>query len=177
MPTDFKSRLKALLLSEHSREMAERIAAEIGDNQAHFDALVALISESEYRVIQRAAWPMWMACDKHPFLIRPHMHALIQKLFEPAHDALHRNIVRILQDVEIPKEEQGRLAEACFQFLYNMETPIAIKAFSMTVLHNICKEEPDLAPELCMYIEDRMPFESAAFKSRGKKILNYWNKK
>lgn len=175
--TDFKKHLLELLVSEHSKKMSERIAREIGDNPAYFKNLIELILESEYRIVQRAAWPMAFVCEKHPELIKPYIHQLAQKLFEPAHDALHRNIVRVFQYVEIPKREQGLLADACFQFLYNKETPIAIKAFSMTVLNNICKQEPELAQELCLYIEERMPFESAAFKSRGKKILAYWRKR
>lgn len=175
--TGFKKHLKELLLSEHSRPMSERIAAEVGDNPTHFKTLIELLHEGEYRITQRAAWPMWLVCEKHPDIIKPHIHKLILRLFEPAHDALHRNIVRIFQEIDIPKKEQGLLADACFKFLYNMETPIAVKAFSMSVLHKICMDEPDLAQELCLYIEDRMPFESAAFKSRGRKILAYWKKK
>ena len=41
----------------------------------------------------------------------------------------------------------------------------------MTVLYNITLKIPELADELKIIIEDQMPYGSAGFKSRGKKIL------
>ena len=156
--------------------MADTVVKEIGDDEGRFKALIDLLSEGEYRLTQRAAWPLALISDNKPELITPYIHALILKLKEPAHPALHRNIVRILQGIKVPTEEQGLLADACFQFLYHNETPIATKCFSISVLHNICLTETDLAQEICLYIEERISFESAAFKSRGKKFLAYWRK-
>jgi hypothetical protein len=60
---------------------------------------------------------------------------------------------------------------ACFGFIENPTIPIAIKAFSLTTLYNLCKTYPEIKPELKLIIEDRWDTETAAFKSRGKKIL------
>ena len=174
MLSSFKNKLRHLILSEHSRTMADTVVNEIGDDEERFKALMDLLSEGDYRLTQRAAWPLALISDKRPAFITPYIHDLILKLKEPAHPALHRNIVRILQGIEIPSEEQGVLADACFLFLYHNETPIATKCFSISVLHNICLKEPDLAKEICLYIEERISFESAAFKSRGRKFLAYW---
>lgn len=178
MPTSsFKDELRVLILSEHSRTMADAVVQRIGTDPKRLTALLELLSEGEYRLTQRAAYPLGIIGEKHPQLLQPHLHHLIQKLTEPAHPALYRNVLRLLEDVEIPVEEYGILADVGFKFLYAAETPIAIKAFAMTVLHKICLAEPELAEELCLYIEERLPYETAAFKSRGKKILAYWRKK
>ena len=172
--SSFKDGLRVIILAEHSRAMAEQVVREIGTDPGRLTALVELLSEGKYRLTQRAAYPLSLIGKKQPQLLQPHLSHLIQKLQEPAHPALHRNILRLLDDVEIPPEEYGLLADSCFKFLYDPESPIAIKAFSMTVLHKICLAEPELAEELCFYIEERLPYESAAFRSRGKKILAYW---
>jgi len=157
--------------------MADGVVREIGDDPERFAALVELLFGNEYRLTQRAAWPLSIICRKNPKLVQPYIHQLVLKLTEPAHPALHRNILRIFQDdIKIPEEEYGLLAEACFKFMYDAETPIAIKCFAMTVVHHICKAEPDLSPELCLYIQERLPYESPAFRGRGKKILAYWQK-
>jgi hypothetical protein len=41
----------------------------------------------------------------------------------------------------------------------------------MTVLFNIVKKYPELKDELKMSIEDQLPYGSAGFKSRGRRIL------
>lgn len=169
--------IKEQLLSAYSKKTADKIAFEIGDNPTYFKELVKLITENDYRIVQRAAWPLSLVCKKNPALIKPYISFFIEKLTEPTHDALHRNVLRIFQDIPIPKEQQGILANICFAFLYATEKPIAIRVFAMSVLQNICKEEPELANELCQYIEGRIQLESPAFRSRGRKICAYWAKK
>lgn len=170
----FKDELRTLLLSEHSRAMADAAVLRIGTDPKRVAALVELLCGGDYRLTQRAAYPLGLIGEKQPGLLRPHLHGLIQKLGEPAHPALHRNVLRLLEHVDIPTDQYGVLADVCFGFLYGAGSPVAIKAFSMTVLHRICLAEPELAQELCLYIAQRMPYETAAFKSRGKKILAYW---
>jgi hypothetical protein len=49
--------------------------------------------------------------------------------------------------------------------------PIAVRVFSMSVLANITRHEPDLKKELRIIIEDQLPFASAGFRARAKKVL------
>lgn len=60
---------------------------------------------------------------------------------------------------------------ACFNYIPNPDEAIAVKAFSLTVLENLSKQYPEILPELKTIIEDRREYETAAFKSREKKIL------
>ncbi len=77
----------------------------------------------------------------------------------------------MLQNIEIPNKLQGLAATVCFQLLASQQEPVAVKVFSMTVLANITKVEPDLKDELRVLINEQMELESAAFKSRGNRIL------
>ena len=40
----------------------------------------------------------------------------------------------------------------------------------MTVLGQLCKDYPELIPELKLCIEERLPYASAGFLSRAKKV-------
>ena len=66
---------------------------------------------------------------------------------------------------------QGKVVDLCFTFLSDGTQPIAIRVFAMTVLTNIAKENPELKNEIIPLIEDQMPFGSAGFRSRGRKVL------
>ena len=109
--------------------------------------------------------------DKHPFLIKPYLPLLVKQLHNPKHDAVKRNVLRILQFIDIPDEVMGELADLCFNFLTSSKEAIAIKVFAMTILERIVRQYPELTQELIIIIEDQMPYGSAGFKSRGTKIL------
>lgn len=88
------------------------------------------------------------------------------------HEAVIRNSVPVLEEIEIPELLQGDVMNACFGFIEKPSVPAAIKAFSLTTLFNLSKYYPEIKGELKLIIENNWNHESAAFKSRGRKILN-----
>ncbi|OJJ19168.1 hypothetical protein BKI52_20360 [marine bacterium AO1-C] len=163
--------IKDNLIQISSKENAESIAQYVGADPDRFAELMALFLGDEYRLTQRAAWVLSKSVDRHPQLLLPYLEKVIYNLQEDVPVAVKRNTVRILQDVDIPEDLMGPLADVCFQFLESGEEPIAVKVFSMTILFNITKKEPDLKNELRLLIEAQLPYGSAGFKSRAKKIL------
>ena len=87
------------------------------------------------------------------------------------HNAVTRNIVRILEVAEIPKKYHGKIMSICFDFIQSNETPVAVKAYSLTILQKLAKLYPEIKTELRLIIENRWTHETPAFKSRAKKIL------
>lgn len=163
--------IKAALLKEHSKEQKDRIVNYISGNQKLFDELMVLFFDGSYRVTQRAAWAMSYCIDAHPKLIQPHFEKLVANLRTTELDAVKRNILRNLQNIEIPERLVGEVTDICFKILASNQEPVAIKAFSMTVLYNITLKIPELQNELKLLIEDLIPYGSPGIKSRGKKIL------
>jgi hypothetical protein len=167
-----KVSLKEVILKEHSKRQCDKVVASIGNSAPRFSELVNLFLEGPYRVTQRAAWPLSCCLEKNPTLIQPHLKKILNYSMKPGvHDAVKRNVVRLLQFIEVPKRLQGLTAAICFQFFNNKKEPIAIRVFSMTVLSNLAKKLPELKNELIPLIEDQMPYGSAGFISRGRKVL------
>lgn len=164
--------LRATILKEHSKANCNKIVRWIGKDPARFDELFNLFLHDEYRVVQRAAWPISYLVIDHPALIRKHFKALLKKMKEPGvHDAVKRNALRLLQEIDIPVKYQGEIMNACFDYISSPTEKAAIKAFSLTVLENLSVQYPEIRPELKTIIEERWEYESAAFKSRARKIL------
>lgn len=164
--------LQKEILKEHSKTQAHKLADYVGNSQTRFKALVEVYLSGSYRVTQRAAWPMSICAERNPHLILPSLKKLLDFLSKPGiHDSVKRNTIRLLQFIDIPKRNYGQVAGLCFEYLQSKNEPIAVKVFSMTVLSKIMKDEPDLKNELKMIIEDQMPYGSAGFVSRGKKVL------
>jgi hypothetical protein len=163
--------LREEILKEHSKRQTMKIVRYIDNNQNRFDELVHLFLDKEYRVTQRAAWALSYCTKAHPNLIAKHLPKIILNLKRPVHVAVKRNTVRFLQFIEIPKPLEGSVVDICFSFLNSKDEPIAVKAFSMTVLANICKNHPDLKKELQLSIEEMLPYASTGIRTRAKKVL------
>jgi len=164
--------LREALLEEHSKEQCSRILQWIDSDQERFDQLVSIFLNDEYRIIQRASWPLSYAVEQHPEFAVQHMDAFVECLNDATkHPAVKRNILRLLPHVNIPEHLEGIVIDSCFQFISDPKEAAAPKAFSLTILDQLALKYPELQHELLLIIEDRYNNESAAFKSRAKKIL------
>ena len=136
------------------------------------DELLHLFTTDEYRVVQRAAWPIGLLAETQPQLLQKHLPLLVSLLRKPGlHNAVRRNITRILQYLQIPEELKGEVMDACFSFICDVQEKAAVKAFSLTILEQLSKEYPEILAEIITVIEERWEYETAAFHSRARKIL------
>ena len=164
--------LRETILERHSKAQCDKIVKYIGNNKERFAELMDLFFKGENIITQRAAWPMSYCVKNHPKLIEPYYKKLLNNLEKPRlHDSIPRNTIRLLQYVTIPEKYHGQVMTICFNYIQSNETPVAIKAFSITVLQNLAKQYPDILHELKTVIEERWEHETVAFKSRAKKIF------
>ncbi len=61
--------------------------------------------------------------------------------------------------------------DICFKYVESPTEAVAVKAFSLTVLSNLAKLYPEILPELKLLIEDQLPHQTAAFRSRAKVLI------
>ncbi len=164
--------LREQLLKEHSKANCLKVVKWVGDSPERFAELFKLFLNDEYRVVQLAAWPVSYVVEAHPALIRKHLPALLKYLEKPGtHPAVRRNSIRLLQHIDIPEKYHGVVMNHCFDYISDPKEKAAVKAFSLTVLENLSKQYPEIKPELKAIIEDRWDNETAAFRSRAKKIM------
>ena len=160
------------LLKEHSKNQSMKIVKWVGDDPARFAELMRCFMDKNALLVQRAAMPVGYAGIEHPELLGPWHAKLIAYLEKDGtHPAVRRNILRIYQFTAVPKRLQGKLVNLCFHFLTSNSEPVAIKAFSMTILKEIAIENPDLKNELISVVEQMLPYASAGITSRAKCLL------
>jgi hypothetical protein len=161
--------IKEALLQEHSKTQMLKIVAYVGNDKKLFSELIALMLTADYRIAQRAAWPVSHCVQKNPTLIKPWFGKLIKHLeAENIHDAVKRNTLRILQDTDIPEKYCGKLYACCYAFLQSIKEPIAIRAFALTVLVNISKKYPELKREILHSAESLLHCGIPALESRSR---------
>lgn len=169
--------LREEILKEHSRAQCTKIVKWVGSNQQRFNELFGLFIHDDYRVVQRSGWPLSYCVIDYPSFINKHWKALINNLKKPGlHNAVKRNSIRLMQDLEIPEKFHGEIMDICFRFLESPTEALAVKVFSMSVLGNLAALYPDIKPELKLVIEEQLPHQTAGFKSRAKKVLKMLKK-
>jgi hypothetical protein len=164
--------LQQSLPERYSQTEFQKIIEWINGSSEHFAELMEIFFEHNSRKNQYAASIMIHCVDKWDYLLTPYLEKLILNLQnENLKDATKRNTVRVLQDIKIPKNLHGVIVNICFQYLQNPAEAVAIKVFSMTIIHNLSKDYPELKEELKFILEEQLPFQSAGFRSRAGKIL------
>ena len=160
------------ILKEHSKRQTVRIGTWIGENRSRLRQLIKIFLHGEYRTTQRAAWIVSYCAEKHPRLIAPWIHAMVKKMQQQGvHIAVKRNVLRVLQDADIPRSHLGTVATICFDELASAGSPIAVRAYAMTVLAQIAKREPDIVHELRGMIEQMLPHAGPGIHARSRMVL------
>ena len=160
-----------LLKQRYSKETIQGIAEFLVQNPDSLHSYLKIIKDGKPGMSQRAAWALGHAGEMDKTILIPHLSTLIEILQHPKHDAVTRNIYRVLQYVNIPEDFEGRIYNLCIRDLINPKQPVAVKCFGMTTAYNISKKHKELQSELKMVIEENLENASAGYKSRAKKIL------
>lgn len=144
----------------------------VGKDKKRLKRLMESFLQGDAFLSKKSAWVVGHCAEAHPELFGRWLKPMIKKMQEPAGDgAVKRNIVRILQFVEIPRSLQGIITNQCFEFLSSVEEPIAVRTFSITVLARIAETEPALHKELELAVRQMLPYSTPAFRARARMIL------
>lgn len=166
--------LQKILEGARSKGMIGAVVSEVGRSAPRLEQLVSLVTSGRPPYVQdKAAWALTSYADIYPDRLIPHLKKLIHVLRrEETGEGIKRSIVRLLQVVDIPKSLEGEVATHCFRYVSDPSEAIAVRCFSIIVLENLAKKNKDLQGELRLILEDQLPYGSAAFVNRGRKVLN-----
>ena len=160
------------LKKKHSLATKNKIIRYVGSNAKRFDELMKIFLGDTYRLTQWAGWPLSDIVRKHPELIKPYLKPVLKAIDKPGmHVAVKRNVMRLLQFIDIPPAVRGISFDKAFKLFSDTSAPIAVRVFAMSVLTQVAMEEPDLKNEVIIAIEEQLPYGSAAYKSRAARSL------
>ena len=164
--------LEEEILTVRSKEQVLKLVRWVGKDKLRFRQLMKIFLQEADPLAKKSAWIIGHCAERHPELISPWLRAMVRKMQEPeVHEAVKRNVVRILQFVDIPRSLQGIVANLCFEFISSIDEPIAVRTFSMTVIAHIAKNEPALKKELEFVVRQMLPYSTPAFRARAKKVF------
>ncbi len=155
------------ILHEHSKSQCLKIEAWVGNNQARFDELFLLFTESDPVVRQRAGWPLLNLVRAQEKLMQKHLPILLIYLrSEGLHQACRRNGFGILEAMSIPESMHGEVMDLCFRALESHKESIAAKANALGVLCILIKAYPEIKDEIKLLVQFLPQPLPPALKSR-----------
>ncbi len=166
--------LREQLLKEHSRENTILIAGWIGKDKKRFDELMQLFFHGEPKVVQRAAWAVSYCFENCKESGLPYLFEMVSYCHKPGvHDAVKRNITRIIAHLEIPSNLEEPLMNLGFELLINPKEAVAVRCWCMDILMALTRPYPEIKNELQHIIEDALEHQeiTPAFKSKSRRVL------
>ena len=160
------------ILAVRSKDQVATLVKWVGKDKMRFQQLMEFLLQGDEPLAKKSAWIIGHCAEEHPELVSPWLKPMINRMQETGvHSAVKRNVVRILQFVEIPRKLQGVVANLCFELISSIDEPIAVRTFSITVLAKIAQVEPELKKELEIVVRKMLPYATPAFRARAKKVL------
>jgi len=165
--------IKSLVEEEHSRNQKDKIVKLVLSDKAYFKALMKCFFYGEYRICQRAAYPLLDLVLARPDWFKSYFQKILNKLNEEKnHPSILRNSVRILVELDIPKKYEMEFLDKAIMYIMDNDLPVAIRAFAITLAGQIAEQDKDLFEEVKMVVQEQMDYpQKPAFRFRAKKLL------
>jgi hypothetical protein len=164
--------MREILESGQSRANTLLIVDMIGGDADRFRDLMKIFFTGDRRIAQCSSWPISVCAERHPHLLTPYLDRLVDRLnVKNDHTAVTRNIVRLLQYVDIPKTLQGKAYSHCLELIADPSQPVGVKAFAITVAKKIANAEPVLINEIKMVVKPFIKNASPGLKVRLRDLV------
>jgi hypothetical protein len=164
--------LREEVLREHSKKQVLKIAAWIGNDEDRFRQFLYIFLNDEYRVVQRISWVLSVVAETHAGLVEKNIGRIVKKLDDPdIHVAVKRNVVRVLQFLNIPVKHRATVFDHCIRYITDPNETIAVRCFAMTVASKIANKYPELLSELEQTINLLIKDSTPGLRARAKMVI------
>lgn len=147
--------IRAKLAFEHSKTTISAIARYVGDDAQRLKMLTDIFFGDDVVLRQRAAWAFSEVVCAHPQMLKPYWKKIMPLLADDSqHNAVARNILRMLQEADLNENYESQLLDLCMHFIRSERYAIAVRAFAITVAARICIRYPELSRELKLLLDE-----------------------
>jgi hypothetical protein len=141
-------------LSVSSKKMIDEIVLTVENDNKLLEKLFKIAYLEDLKESWRAVWAISHIAKKHPKLIMPYSKEIIEKLPEFKNERHIGSFIHTLIIVNPDIEETGLLFDICMEQLKKDKISNYVKHYSLLMLEKICIKEPDLFPELILFLEE-----------------------
>ncbi len=173
--TDFETLLSASL----SRRVIEDIVRSVSSYPEDFQHLYDLIKlKDNEKASWRAAWACEKLCEIAPELFMDKRSEMMQLAITQKNDSKKRLLLSMLYDLPLKDVFSTNFLNTCLDWMFSPKESIGVQALSIRMAYKLCEYEPELLPELQLYLESaETEYMSTGVKTTVKNVLKKINKK
>ncbi|MBU3821692.1 adenylosuccinate lyase [Flavobacteriaceae bacterium XHP0103] len=167
-----------------SRTSRLNCASLVSQDLSLFPFLIDTLFEIDNKDSCKAAWVLEFVCNDYIYAIVPYLDTFTKNIHKIQSDSAIRPIAKICSfivqtyyskekntfNTALTAQHKKRLIETNFDWMIN-EHKVAVKVFAMETLFHLGKENQWIHKELEPILTQHFHKESAAYKSRAKRIL------
>ncbi len=125
-------------LTTHNDDFVEAIQLAVADKQPYS---------------WRAAWLLWSCMEENDPRIRPHIRTIIDTI-PSKKDGHQRELLKILQQMEISEEDEGYLFDLCVTIWEKINSRPSVRYRALKTILSIAGRHPSLFNEIKCLTED-----------------------
>jgi hypothetical protein len=163
--------LKELLGGSAIPMRKEDLGKVIGTSPDTYKDLIQLTFSKDMPACWRAAWMMDYLAELDPALPEIYIAQIWEWLPENHPDGVKRSTLRMLCRYDIPEEQQGMATDLCLDWLIKESIPVAVKAYSMEIMHKITILYPEIKDVVIAILQDHMDNNTVGFMARARHII------
>jgi len=137
-----------------------------------FDTIYKLIKDPKEKISWRAAWACEKVFEKYPDFLAGKEEELISFVMKNNHSGTRRILLSILLELPTPKPLPVDFLDFCFNNMLDLNQAIATQALCIKMAYKLCLLEPELLPELKLYLENaELEYYSIGVKTCVRNVL------
>ena len=144
-----ETRLEHILTHEYKAEMIAHLCRHHDD----FEEAIHLAVADKQPYSWRAAWLLWSCMEKNDPRIRNHIRAIIDAI-PSRRDGHQRELLKILQQMEISEEDEGYLFDICVTIWEKINCRPSVRWHAFNTIVRIARSHPSLFKEINFLTED-----------------------
>jgi hypothetical protein len=171
MKNDSETKFERLVTSSHKSE----IISALKSNPEFFSEAVALTISDKHPYSWRSAWVLWSCMEINDIRLQNHVKKIIDILPETS-GSQQRELLNILQRMEISPEYEGKLFDVCVKIWEQIDKIPSIRFNAFRILISITQKYPELKEELNLLTESYyIDSLSAGIKNSALKMIRKIN--
>lgn len=172
-----KTKFYELLNTDSSRAVADYLVNLISDNQLKFNFIFDCCISEKYPINMRAARVLHLSAEKYPILAESIANNITSALLNCTNEGVKRSFIKILQNTNILKQVKsaGMVINKCYEWILSEKESPAVRCYSIDLVKNYCKIEPELKNELISVLFILECSNIVSLNTKKNKTLNELN--
>lgn len=139
---------ESILISRYKDEMINYLH----NHSEAFDEAFSLAVSNNQPFAWRSAWLLWSCLKNNDSRITNHIDEILDNI-DGKGDGHQRELIKILEKLELNKEQEGKLLNLCIQLWENISKKPSIRYTAFRNILKIAKKYPELASEIDFFTQ------------------------